>query len=921
MYKTASSLLFVCLLFLCTISAYAQTVTSFDGIDASQLKNPEWLVDPNGAVGTKQYMEWVTPYYQAYDKVTFAPVWPTPQPGITPFVNNGVTNCNNFNGGDVIILFDRLASRWVLAAHTPGPNYYYCVAISNTDNLASSTLKWYTYAFLLNSFLGKDSQGNVYYPDWGKIATWPDAYYVGIDLGDVDAGYIDVGVMACALDRINMLIGGTPNTPQCSTAPDPIPGANYLGHSLEPADVEGTTPPPAGTPEYFVSIENPSGTLKTSSSINLWTFAVNWTNPAETNFTQVPASISVPSFIPGCYNVSSPGNTICVPEPSTATTGQSIDSVGDRLMFRFAYRNFGEYESYLVSHTVQVGAGNRTQTGIRWYELRPLKTGDAPSFYQSNTISPDTTTYRFMPSIAQDQNGNAAVGYSVSSASMHPGISASYWNLNPTATAPTEISLYSGAGDEENVYHWGTYSSMTVDPVGGCAFWYVNQYFAQNQTGAEINFNTRISTFSLPGCGSATLSPSSLAFGVQSDGTTSPTQQILLTNSQSVALNIGSITFGGANPASFTQTNDCGTSLVAGGTCAINAAFAPLGTSSGPFSASLMVNDDAPNSPQTATLTGTGTSLSTLTLSTTAVNFGNQAYGTSSATTPITVTNTGGTTVTFSSIAITGASSNFPWSNNCPTNLIAGAGCTIYVSFAPASAGNFSATIVLTDNAYGNPQSISLSGTGVVPVTLSTNSILFGTVMTGSSKTAAPITLMNQMSVPLTGITFNTVGAGFSQKNTCGTTLAANTQCTITVTFAPTTTGTQTGTVSITDNAPNSPQTISLQGTAVLPVSVTPAAGLAFGVVTVGTSSAAKTLTVTNNQTTALTINSITFTGAHPGDYSQTNTCGSSLAAKGKCTIAVTFTPTATGSRTASINITDSATNSPQILPLYGTGH
>jgi len=214
MYKTASSLLFICLLFLCTISAFAQTVTSFDGIDASQLKNPEWLVDPNGAIGTKQYMEWVTPYYQAYDKVTFAPVWSTPQPGITPFVNNGVTNCNNFNGGDVIILFDRLASRWVLAAHTPGPNYYYCVAISNTDNLASSSLKWYTYAFLLNPFLGKDSQGNAYYPDWGKIATWPDAYYVGIDLGDVDAGYIDVGVMACALDRTNMLIGGTPNTPQ-----------------------------------------------------------------------------------------------------------------------------------------------------------------------------------------------------------------------------------------------------------------------------------------------------------------------------------------------------------------------------------------------------------------------------------------------------------------------------------------------------------------------------------------------------------------------------------------------------------------------------------------------------------------------------------------------------------------------------------
>jgi hypothetical protein len=920
MYKAASSLLFACLLFLCTISAFAQTVTTFEGIDASQVKNPEWLIDPNGAVGTKQYMEWINPYYQAYDKVTFAPVWSTPQAGTAIFIANGVTTCNNFNGGDVIILFDRLASRWVIAAHTPGPNYYYCVAISNTDNLASSSLKWYTYGISLNSFLGTNPEGVTYYPDWGKIATWPDAYYVGIDLGDVTAGYIDVGVMACALDRANMLIGGTPNTPQCFTVPDPIVGSpDYLAHSLEPADVDGTNPPPAGSPEYFVSIENPlnNGVAKTSNTINLWQFHVNWTNPSATTFTQ--SSIPVPTFTPGCYAVSSPGNTICVPEPSTATTGQYIDSVGDRLMFRFAYRNFGEYESYLVSHAVQVNAGNRTQTGIRWYELRG---SGAPAVYQSGTISPDSTTYRFMPSIAQDQNGNAAVGYSVSSALVHPGISASYWSLT-NQTAPTEISLYSGTGDEENVYHYGTYSSMTVDPVGGCAFWYVNEYFAQNQTGSETNWNTRISTFSLPGCGSATLSPTSLAFGVQSIGTTSPTQQVILSNSQSVALNISSISFGGTNPASFTQTNDCGSSLVAGGTCAINVAFAPLGTNSGPFSATLYVYDDASSSPQTATVTGTGTTLPTLTLSATAVNFGNQAYGTSSATTPVTVTNTGATTVTFSSIAISGGgSSSFPWSNNCPTNLAAGAGCTVYVSFAPATSGNFSAAVGLTSNAYGSPQSVTLSGTGVVPVTLSSTSILFGTVMTGSSKNSTAIKLTNQMSVALTGITFTTVGAAFSLvNNTCGATLAATAQCTFTVKFAPTVSGTQTGSVSITDNAPNSPQTISLQGTGVLPVSVTPIAGLAFGLVTVGTSSAAKTLTVANNQTTALTINSITFTGAHPGDYSQTNTCGSSLAANTKCTIAVTFTPEATGSRAASITLTDSATNSPQILPLYGTGH
>jgi hypothetical protein len=918
MSKTPSSLLFVCLLCLLSFRAPAQTVNTFEGIDASQVKSPEWLIDPNGAVGTKQYMEWINPYYQAYDKVTFAPVWSTPQAGTAIFIANGVTSCNNFDGGDVIILFDRLASRWVIAAHTAAPNYYYCVAISNTDNLASSSLKWYTYAIPLNSFLGTNPEGVTYYPDWGKIATWPDAYYVGIDLGDVTAGYIDVGVMACALDRTNMLIGGTPNTPQCFTVPDPIVGSpDYLAHSLEPADIDGTTPPPAGSPEYFVSIENPlnNGVAKTSDSINLWQFHVNWTNPADTTFTQ--SSIPVPVFTPGCYAVSSPGNTICVPEPSTSTTGQYIDSVGDRLMFRFAYRNFGEYESYLVSHAVQVNAGNRTQTGIRWYELRG---SGAPSVYQSGTINPDNTTFRFMPSIAQDQNGNAAVGYSVSSPTVHPGISASWWSLT-NQTAPTEISLYSGTGDEENVYHYGTYTSMTVDPVGGCAFWYVNEYFAQNQTGSEINWNTRISTFSLPGCGTATLSPSSLAFGVQSDGTTSPTQQVILSNSQSVALNISNITFGGANPGSFAQTNDCGTSVVAGDTCSINVAFAPLGTGSGPFSATLIVNDNATNSPQSATLTGTATSSPTLTLSTTALNFGNQSDGTSSANTAITVTNTGATTVVFSSIAITGAgSSSFPWSNNCPASLTAGTGCTIYASFAPASAGNFSAAIVLTSNAYSSPQSISLSGTGVVPMTLSPTSVFFGTVLTGNSKTAAPVTVTNQSSVAITGITFSVTGAAFSQVNTCGATLAAGAQCKVTLTFAPAAAGKLQGSVSITDSAANSPQAIALQGTAVQAVTITPAGGLVFGGVTVGTSSAVKTLTVANNQTTVLTINSITLTGAHPADFSQTNTCGSSVAANSECTIAVTFTPKATGSRMSSITLTDSANSSPQSVPLYGSG-
>ncbi len=804
--RAAPWLLLAIFAFFCSIGAHAQTVTSFEGIDAASVAHPEADADTNGAVGTKQFMEWTNVYYQAYDKVTFAPVWSTPQPGTTPFVTNGLTTCNNLNPGDGVILFDNLASRWVIAGHSPPPNYYYCVAVSSTDDLTSSSLKWYTYAFSLNSFLGTNAEGTTYYPDWPKIATWPDAYYVGMDMGDPNKNYLDVAMMACAMDRANMLIGAAARPIQCFVSPNPVVSSSYLAHSPEPADVEGTVPPPAGSPEYFASIQNPvlDGVTKSSSTFNLWQFHVDWTTPSNSTFLQ--NSVPVTSYIPGCYSTASPGNTECVPQPTTATTGVHIDSVGDRFMFRFAYRNFGEYQSYLASHTVQPAAGMRTQTGIRWYELRG---NGIPTVFQSGTISPDKALYRFMPSIAQDQSANAAVGYSISSASTHPGMSASWWNLT-SQTTPTEIPLISGSGDEQNGTLWGDYSSMTVDPVNGCTFWYVNEYLGANQTGSAVIWKTRISNFTAPSCGIASAAPSTLSFGNQAFGTSSATRPVTLTNSQAVTMNISGVGFGGTNPGAFTQTNNCGSSLPAGGTCTIN------------------------------------------------------------------------------------------------------------VAFAPQAAGSFSATMNVNDDAGNSPQSVAVSGTGIPPVVIVPATFAFGNVVIGTNKTAAPFKLTNQMNVPMTGLTVVSSGAPFTQTNTCGATLAANSQCTITPTFSPTVVGMQTGTITVTDSAANSPQLIALKGTGVLPVTLQPVS-LAFGQVSVGTTSAAKVVTVTNNEKVAITFSSIVLTGAHPADYGQTNNC-TTLAPLATCTISVTFSPHATGARLASVTVTDTGTNSPQVLPLTGTG-
>lgn len=786
----------------------AQTVSSFEGIDASQLSHPEFDVDPNGAVGTKQFMEWTNVAFQAYDKVTFAPVWPTPQLGISPWQNNGISACNSI-AGDGVIIFDRLALRWVIAARTTQPNNYsYCVAVSNTDDLSSKSLSWYTYVFPLNAILGTNSQGNVYFPDWPHMGTWPDAYYVAMDLNDVNLQYREVGFVACALDRTNMLVNGTANAPICFRQPNPVTTSVYLGHSLVPADVEGTTPPPPGRDEFLTSIQNPvlDGKTTTSTTFNLWDFHVDWASRSHSTLTQ--SSLVEAPYEPGCYLAGSPLNTECVPEPSTSSTGNHIDSVGDRFMPRMSYRNFGTYESFLVSHTVQAVPSSK-QTAIRWYELRDSGSG-TPSIYQDGNISPDKTLFRFIPSIAEDANGNAGVGYSISSSSAHLGMSASYFSLT-NLTAPQEITLYDGGGDEENSYHMGDYSSMTVDPEDGCTFWYVSQYFPTDQTGLQIAWGTRISNFAVPGCGTPTLSPGSLAFSGQAVGVASAPQVITLINSQQVTLTIGSITFTGTNASDFSQTSTCAGGVPPGETCAISATFTPGGL--GTRIATLNVNDDSSNSPQTA----------------------------------------------------------------------------------------------------------SLTGTGIAPVTLSTSSIGFGSVLIGSSATAKPVTLTNNQNVPLTNINISISGStSYSQVNTCGTSIPANSQCTITVTFTPTVAGAQTGTVNITDSASNSPQTIALMGLGVLPVSLNPVS-LNFGNQLVGTTSGSKNITVTNHEGVTVTFTNITINGTNSSDFSQSNNC-TSLLPGATCTVTVTFTPSAIGTRTATLVLADNATNSPQKAKLSGTG-
>ncbi|HLW87427.1 MAG TPA: hypothetical protein VKR57_02975 [Terriglobales bacterium] len=486
------------LLLLTGLASAQVTVTTFEGIDASNYASAGLSIDPNGAVGTKQFTEWTNAVYWAFDKVTGAPTTAAPILGDTPWRNSNMPDCYG-PAGNVELLFDHLASRWIIGRRQVqnGPTYFYCIAVSNTDDMTSPSFAWYTYELPLHSILGqKQGDGKTYYPDYPKIGTWIDGYYVTIDIEDPD-NFAEVGVIACAFDRTTMLTGGTMRTPQCFKD-QPNSTQAFRGHSLEPADIEGTVAPPSGEPEYFVSIQNPAIGQSVSNNLNEWIFHVNWTTPTLSTFTIPPITLNITPYTPGCFNINNVIQTVCVPEPSSSQTGILIDSVGDRLMQRLAYRRFNsganKYQSWLVSHAIQTGSAPLSQTGIRWYEARDNGT------FNTGTIGTNNDgIYRFMPSIAQDKAGNMAAGYSASSPSLHPSIAMAYLNLQ-NRTLPTEIPLWGGTADEENSYHWGVYTSMTIDPVDDCTFWYVNEYFDANQVGSEVNWQTRISHFALPNC-------------------------------------------------------------------------------------------------------------------------------------------------------------------------------------------------------------------------------------------------------------------------------------------------------------------------------------------------------------------------------------------------------------------------------------
>jgi len=439
-----------------------------------------------------------------------------------------------------------------------------------------------------------------------------------------------------------------------------------------------------------------------------------------------------------------------------------------------------------------------------------------------------------------------------------------------------------------------------------------------------INGSTTLMVTSTGTAPVATLTPTSLSFASQNVGTPSAAQSVTLSNTGNAALT-ASIVVTGTDAGDFAQTNNCATSMAGGASCTINVIFTP--STAWTRAAALTIADNAPGSPQTVSLTGTG-SAPEASPTASSLTFTGQNVGTTSAAQIFALYNTGNVALSITSIGFTGTNpGDFAQSNTCGSSLAVGSNCTISVTFTPAASATRTATLTITDNSNnvaGSTQSVSLTGTGVGPiVSPSPSTLSFGTQNLGTSSSAQTVTLTNTGNANLTITSISVTGTNsgdFSQSNTCGSSVAANGTCTISVIFKPSVAGAESAAVTITDNAAGSPQSIALTGTGAGPVVSLSPTTLTFAGQNVGTTSTAQTATLTNSGNATLTIGSIVLIGIDAGDFSQTNNCPASVTAGGSCTISVTFMPTTPGYRSATVNITDNAANSPQTVSLIGTG-
>lgn len=474
--------------------------------------------DTNGDVGPNHYVQTVNLLARVFNKDGTPAT--APFKISTLFAALGASNtCAQTDNGDPIALYDEQADRWLISQFgftSTLPPYHQCIAISQTSD---PTGAYFAYDFVVPSDEFND------YPHFG---VWPDAYYMTANqfrnFGPFD------GTGAFAFDRAKMIAG------------DPAAGFVYFNLNLAsfpeglggmlPADLDG--PPPAkGTPNPFVYFTSVSFG-DPADGLRLFDFHVDFANPAASTFTERAEStyanpVAVAAFDPTFNSAVGPcpGSAVGftgrddLDQPPlallpAASCNAKLDTIADRLMYRLQYRNFGDHESLVVNHTVDVNFSAPStppwHAGVRYYELR-REPGGAYSVNEQASWAPDGDE-RWMGSAAMDSNGNIAIGYSVTSATTFPSIrfAGRYSSNPPNGLFTGEGVLHTGLGSQGNsASRWGDYSSLSVDPKDGCTFWYTTEYYEPTDglggivcsplgTTSNACWSTRIGTFRFPTC-------------------------------------------------------------------------------------------------------------------------------------------------------------------------------------------------------------------------------------------------------------------------------------------------------------------------------------------------------------------------------------------------------------------------------------
>ena len=474
------------------IDAFSTPIVNMDGQGFTNVNPPDTV----GDVGLNHYIQAINQsggsLVQIYDK--------TGTPAVAAFSMDSLGSGNCADGlGDPVVLYDRLADRWMLTEFSSNGNQL-CVYISQT---ADPTGSYYNYAFTaVHDF-----------PDYPKYGVWPDAYYVGTNEGPSHF---------YALDRNAMLTGAAATMQNFA-------GTNLSGFGFQmiiPSDLDGATPPPAGSPNYFMRHRDTEthgqGNCPVDTGgdcLEIFEFTVDWNTPANSGING-PIPIQIAEFDSDLCGLSS---FYCFPQPGSSTT---LDPLREVVMNRLQYRNFGTHEVLVGNFVTDVDGSDHG--GIRWFELR--KSGaEQWSLYQEGTYAPDAS-HRWMGSIAMDGSGDIAVGYNVSDASAtYPSLRyTGRLNSDPLNTMPQgEYSIVAGSSPNGS-NRYGDYSAMGVDPADDCTFWFTGMY------NSAANWSTRIASFKFDSCTGA-MSPN---FGMV---TTPATQDICYPDAAGYTIDLAAV--------------------------------------------------------------------------------------------------------------------------------------------------------------------------------------------------------------------------------------------------------------------------------------------------------------------------------------------------------------------------------------------